>query len=315
MEWYHWTALVALILALATFGISYYCYRRVFYSAPRKPRGENEFPIPDGAEYLPYREAIVDWIKTARSLPHECFSIRSHDGLTLHGKYYECKKGAPVELLLHGYRGDGERDVSAGIERCFALDRNVLIIDQRASGASDGHTITFGAVERYDCLRWVAFLIERFGEEVEIILSGVSMGAATVLLAAGETLPKQVKCVLADCGFTSAQEMIKLVITKMHLPAKLTYPFVRLGGRLFGGFDINESAPEKALVRCKVPVIFLHGGNDNFVPCQMSRRMYELCPTAKSLCIIEDADHGLAFPADKEGYLKAVKDFEKEWKN
>ena len=275
MEWYHWLLIALGVLLLIGLAIAFYCYLRVFYSPKRKPYGENEFPLPDGEEYLGYREAMIDWIRKARALPHENFSIRSHDGLTLCGKYYECKKGAPVELLFHGYRGDGERDVSAGIERCFALERNVVIVDQRGSGTSDGHTLTFGVLERFDCLKWINFLIERFGENVEILISGVSMGAATVLMAAGEPLPKQVKCVLADCGFSSAKEMIKKVITEMNLPANLLYPFVRLGGKLFGGFDVDETTPMQALARCQIPVIFLHGDQDRYVPYEMSIRMYE----------------------------------------
>ena len=314
MEWYHWLLIVGGVLLLIGFAVSFYCYRRVFYSPARKPYGENEFPLPDGKEYAPYHEAIVEWIKKARSLPHEDFSIQSHDGLTLRGKYYECKKGAPIELLFHGYRGDGERDVSAGIERCFALERNVVIVDQRASGTSDGHTITFGVLERFDCLRWVDFLVQRFGQDAEILISGVSMGAATVLMAAGEPLPTQVKCVLADCGFSSAREMIEKVIAEMHLPAKLLYPFVRLGGKLFGGFDVDETSAIQALERCKLPVIFLHGDDDFYVPYQMSIRMHERYQGKKALALIHGAGHGLAYPADKDGYLKAVKEFEKQWK-
>ena len=315
MKWYFWVLIAVGILLLMAVGLAYYCYRRIFYSPKRKPHGEHEFPLPDGDEYLPYRKTMVDWMKKMRTMPHEDFSVQSHDGLTLRGKYFEYKKGAPVELMFHGYRGDGERDLSGGIERCFALERNAVIVDQRGSGASDGDTITFGVLERWDCLRWVDFLIERFGEDVEIILTGISMGGATVLMAAGEPLPKNVKSVLADCGFSSAREMIKKEITRMKLPAKLIYPFVRLGGKWFGHFDIDETTAMHALARCKLPIIFLHGDHDFYVPFSMSERMYARYEGKKSLVLIEGAGHGLAYPANKDKYLRAVKAFEKEWKN
>ena len=303
------TALVALVLLVA-----YYCYRRVFYSAPRAPRKDDEYPIPDMEIYQAYRDEIVDWIKKARALPHENFTVKSYDGLTLRGKYYEYAKGAPIELLFHGYRGDGERDVSGGIERCWALGRNVLIVDQRASGTSDGNTITFGVKEKYDCLTWVHFINEHFGKDSVVLISGVSMGAATVILAAAEELPDNVACVLADCGFSSAGEMIQKVIAEMKLPVSITYPFVWLGARLFGGFNLNDASPFNALEKCKLPILFIHGDKDDYVPYEMSERMYARYQGKKGLTLIKGAGHGLAYPVDKDGYLKAVAEFEKEWK-
>jgi fermentation-respiration switch protein FrsA (DUF1100 family) len=240
--------------------------------------------------------------------------MRSYDGLTLRGKYYEYEKGAPIEILFHGYRGDGERDLSAGIERCFAVKRNVLIVDQRASGTSDGNTITFGVKERYDCLKWIDFVNERFGKDTQILISGVSMGAATVILAAAEELPENVQCVLADCGFTSAEEMIQKVIAGMKLPVKIVYPFVWLGARIFGNFNVSHARPLDALDTCKLPILFIHGTKDAYVPCEMSQKMYELYSGKKGLTLIEGAPHGLAYPVNKTKYVQAVQEFEKVWK-
>ena len=309
-----WIGAVMVALASITLVTSYYCYRRLFYSPNRKPLGEDEYEIPDGEVYQAVRDDIIAWIKTKRALPQEDIEIKSFDGLTLRGKYFECEKGEPVELLFHGYRGNAERDVSGGIERCFALNRNVILIDHRASGASDGNIITFGIKERYDCLKWVEYAVERFGKDVKIILSGVSMGAATVMMAAAEELPENVVCALADCGYTSAKEIICKVMRDMKLPDKLVYPFARLGARLFADFDLEETSPLQAVEKAKIPIIFLHGTGDDFVPCEMSQRLYERCTSKKSFVPIENAAHGLAFPTDKDGYVKAVKEFEKEWK-
>jgi len=287
------------------------CYFRVFYSPSRKPLGEGEYDFPDGDIYTPHRADMIRWTEMTRTMPHEDLSVVTQDGLTLRGRYYECQPGGIVEILFHGYRGSAERDMSAGVERCFALGRNALIVDHRAAGKSDGHTITFGIRERRDCLLWIDRVIERFGKDVRIVLTGISMGAATVMMAAGEELPEQVVCVLADCGYSSPREIICKVIRDMKLPLIL-YPFIRLGAMLFGHFDPDETSPMEAVTRCRVPLILIHGEADDFVPCDMSRRVYEACVSQKKLVTIPGAGHGLAFPTDKEAYLKALADFQQE---
>lgn len=314
MEWLWWCLSGAAVIILIILAVAFYCFRRVFYSPKRIPPKEDEYPIPDGEIYDKYRDKMVGWIKSIRNMPHEDVSITSFDGLTLRGRYYECQKGAPVELQFHGYRGCAERDMCGGVERCFALGRNVILIDQRGSGYSDGSVITFGIKERKDCLEWVNFAVGKFGKDVKIILTGISMGAATVVMASGEELPENVVCVLADCGYSSAKEILLKVISEMGLPARLTYPFVKLGARLYGGFDLEETSPAEAVKKCKVPLIMFHGDADAFVPCEMSKKVFDACPVKqKRLVTVPNAGHGLAFPSDEEGYLKAMRETIKEW--
>ena len=301
-----WILLGAVALVLL---ISLLCFFVAFYSPRRTPMGPDEFSIPDGEIYEPFREKMVAWIKEARALPHEDVSIQSFDGLTLRGKYYEYAPGAPIELMLHGYRGNAERDMGGGVQRCFALGRSALVVDQRASGTSDGSVITFGVRESKDCLKWVDFMVAHFGPDVKIILTGISMGASTVLMAAGQPLPKNVIGVLADCGYTSAKEIMYKVIRQMKLPPALAYPFVKLGARLYGGFDLEAMPPVEAVKRCRVPVIFFHGEDDDFVPCQMSVVNYHACASRKRLVTIPGAGHGLSFPVAPKEYLKAAGEF------
>ena len=139
------------------------------------------------------------------------------------------------------------------------------------------------------------------------------MGAATVMMAAGENLPDNVVCVLADCGYSSAREIIKKVITDMKLPANLLYPFVRLGAGIFGRFSLEETSPMEAVKKSSVPIVFIHGDNDEFVPCDMSARLYEACTSVhKKFVTVKGAGHGLAFPVDKDGYLNALRAFQSE---
>ncbi len=303
---------VWILLSLAAFFVAasliaaLICFFKIFYSPRRK---EEEFPIPDGVIYNAYREDMIEWIKQARKRPHKRVSIQSFDGLTLRGRYYEYSKGAPIEILFHGYRGSGLRDLSGGIERCFSLGHSALIVDHRGSGESDGHVITFGIKESSDCEAWVNFVIENIDPDAKIILTGISMGAATVMICAAKELPKNVVGVLADCGYTSARDIIKKVISDLKLPPELIYPFARLGGILFGGFDLDSLSPIEAMKKSRLPVIFFHGDTDDFVPCEMSIRNHDACITQKRFVEIKGAGHGLCFPADKELYLSELRDF------
>lgn len=301
--------MVAAILVLLT---SYICFRMAFYVKKKVIIGPDEYPIPPGKEYEPFREEMIGWMKKTNAMEKEEVWIRSIDGLRLYGKYFEYAPGAPLELMFHGYRGSAERDLCGGVQRCFDLGRNVLIVDQRASGHSDGNVITFGINEHRDCLSWLDYAVKRFGSEQKIILTGISMGASTVLLCAQYDLPSNVVCILGDCGFSSAKAIIKDVIRGMKLPADILYPFVKLGARLFGKFDPDETSALEAVKKAKVPIIFIHGASDDFVPASMSEEMYNACPSVKKLVMVPDAGHGAAFLLGREQYFRELHAFNRE---
>ena len=297
-------AAVAVIILIA-----YGCYRFAFYAPPRKDLSEEKIELPEGPVYEPYREKMEFWIREARKLPHTDVEITSFDGLKLQGKFYEFAPGAPVEIMFHGYRGNAERDLSGGVHRCFKVRRSALVVEQRCSRGSEGNTITFGIREHRDCLKWVDFAIDFLGEDCKIILTGISMGAATVMMAAGEKLPENVIGILADCGYTSAKEIMFDVMRGMKLPPKLCYPFVKLGAKLFGHFDPDENSPLEAMKRCTLPVIFFHGEDDDFVPCSMSRSNFEACGARKKLVTIPGAGHGLSYAVQPQRYVQELRDF------
>jgi fermentation-respiration switch protein FrsA (DUF1100 family) len=130
-----------------------------------------------------------------------------------------------------------------------------------------------------------------------------------VLIAAGQELPENVVGVLADCGYSSAKEIISKTIREMHLPVGLMYPIVRLSARWFGRFDPDENSPVEAMKNCKVPVFFIHGDADDYVPCEMSRINYDACASHKELVLIPGAGHGLAYPVAPDEYVSAMKKF------
>ena len=169
--------------------------------------------------------------------------------------------------------------------------------------------ITFGIKERFDCKNWVEYAIKEFGEDTKIIITGISMGAATVLMAASMDLPHNVIGVLADCGYDSPKNIIQKVIKEMKLPPKLTYPFVKLSAKLLGKFNIEEYSPVESVKNTNIPIIFIHGDKDSFVPHEMSIKMYNECVSEKKLVLIKDADHGVAYLKDPNTYLKELYSF------
>lgn len=301
--------LVLFAFCFFVFLLMYILFRIIFYVPTRNLDEPSELVLPSGKIYEPYWDAMRHWAEVCSNTPHEVFCITSFDGLNLYGKYYECIPGAPIELMFHGYRGTAERDLSGGMHRCFQLGHNALIVDQRCAGKSEGSVITFGICEHRDCLRWVDFMVSHFGSDVKIILTGISMGASTVLIASDKGLPSNVIGILADCGFHSAKDIICSVAGSMHLPVKLLYPFVKLSARIFGHFDLEEFTAEESLRNCSIPVLFFHGQDDDFVPSYMSRKNYDACASRKKLILIPGAGHGLSFPVDPQRYLREMRDF------
>ena len=300
---------IAVILALLTLLITYLCFRIVFYAPRKQEPSTDAIPLPEGEIYEPYHPMMKKWILEARSFPQEDHYITSHDGLKLHAKYFEYAPGAVTEIMFHGYRGSAERDLSGGIQRCFALGRNVLLVDQRTSCGSEGSVISFGINEHRDCLAWINYAVKTFGPDVKLVLTGISMGASTVLMAAGKPLPPNVVGVLADCGFSSPEKIIKKCAKDMHYPVKLIYPFIKLGAKIFGHFDLEEYTPLDAMKTCKLPVIFFHGEDDDFVPCEMSREIYDTCTSPKRIVTVPKAGHGLVYLVDNNKYFQNVVEF------
>lgn len=312
-----WTLLLIIAAALAIIAlfillISYVCFVRVFKAKKRKILKEGEYDLPPDEIYKRFYPQMMAWVDSIRSMKRESCEVKSFDGLTLKGYYYEYSPDSPIELLFHGYAGDSERDLSAGVERCFALGRSTILIDQRGAGRSEGKVCSFGINERRDCLSWIEFATEKFGKERPLLIGGVSMGAATVMMAAGEKLPENVVCVMADCGYNSPKEIIKKVVREMNLPDKLLYPFIKIGARIYGKFDLEETSPLEAVAKSKTPMIFIHGDTDDFVPHYMSVECFNACNSPKKMVTIEGAGHGIAYPVNPDKYINSLRDFEIE---
>ena len=185
----------------------------------------------------------------------------------------------------------------------------MLMIEERAHCSSEGHTISFGINERYDVLNWTRYAAERFGPDTKILLGGISMGAATVLMASELGLPQNVRGILADCPYTTPEEIITLTGKKLKFPMEALFPFVRLAAKLFGGFTLGGVNAASAVRHTKVPVLLIHGEADELVPCRMGREIAAANPAMVELHTFPGAGHGLSYLADTPRYTALIEAF------
>ena len=266
----------------------------------------DERSLPKGEQFEPYHSTITSCVDQVLEVPYETVEIVSYDGLRLRGRYYHLTDGAPLVLFFHGYRCSSLRDGNGIFLYTRKLGYNVLLIDQRAHGNSEGKTITFGIKERFDCKKWVEYVVERFGIEQKVYLSGLSMGAATVLMASDVGLPENVIGILADCPYSSPKEILCTVMRKLGFPAKPTYYLAKLSAKLIGRFDVEETSALEAVKRSQIPTLIIHGDADDFVPCSMSMDCQLAGEDHIELLLIKGAGHGMSHCVDTPSYEKAV---------
>ncbi len=293
----------AVLLCLA---ITFFCYRIAFFS-PDKTQG-NIYSIPSGQQYQQQREIMRTMIRDMAAIPCQKVTITSHAGMRLSARYYHCADDAPLAICFHGYRSTAIRDFCGGARLAMEQGHNVLLVDQRAHGESDGRTIAFGILERLDCLDWVHWGMERLGQDVPILLYGISMGGATVLMAADAGLPANVRGIIADSPYSSPYEIIRKVCRDMRYPPALAMPFIRTAARLLGGFSLTEHTAARSVKDASIPIMIIHGEDDRFVPCSMSADIQAANPAIRRHTFPE-AGHGISYMKDTPRYHRLVKEF------
>ena len=309
-------AITVLLILTVIFVLGVYVIYRICFGEYRETYTEGNIKqyMPKGPAYEPFLEVIEQGIRNVmEEKEYETVEITSVDGLKLRGRYYHRKDGAPLVIFFHGYKGTIYRDGNGIYSYSKKNDINLLLVNQRSQGLSEGKTITFGIMERLDCKSWVEYAVKRFGSDVRIGIFGISMGAATVMMAADAGLPDNVKGILADCGFTSPKEIICAVMESIKLPPKLLYPLAKLGAKWFGHFDLEEASAVESMKKCKLPVLLVHNDGDDFVPFWMSEKCFESCASAdKKFVRVTGSGHGLSWCLEPEKYQNAmVKFFEK----
>ena len=299
--------LILLIALLAAFLYAlYFGYKLAFqYEDPLN----SPYNYPDTDQTRKVKPVLDPAIAAFLEAPFEEVSITSHDGLKLTGRYYHVSDGGPLEIQCHGYKGNPFVDFAGAWRIAKEAGRNVLLINQRCHGGSEGSTITFGILEKQDVMGWISYANNRFGK-IPMLLNGVSMGAATVLMVAGMELPENVKGIIADCPYDAPANIIKKVLGQdMGMPVKLVYPLIRLGGMLYGKFNLNADSPVEAVKRSKLPILLIHGDDDRFVPHPMSCNIYAAAPESIEFHTISGAAHAMNYVTDPESYTAILSAF------
>lgn len=303
-----------IILAMIVLAYLFLCwriYRYVFYTPTSTQNDDLAFP--QTPETLAHYEDYLQDIRELNAKPCEDMYIISRDGLKLHGRYYAGQSDAPLLICLHGYRGTPSRNFCGGPPFLFRAGYNILMLESRGHGKSEGHTVTFGIKEQYDCCDWVKFAAEHFGPERKIILMGLSMGAATILMAAGTELPSNVCGIVADSPYTDPLGILLNSCAKMHYPAWASAFFLSSAAFLFGHFSLNADADaEKAAGRTNLPILLIHGAKDAFVPPRMSEAISAANPKCIRRETFEDAGHGMSYIVDAERYERIICSFADE---
>lgn len=252
-----------------------------------------------------------DWRDWTDRQDFEQWEMTSYDGLKLQGYYLEAKE--PTEktvVLAHGYLGHAQDMGLYGEYYYEELGYNILTVDMRGHGESEGDYIGFGWDDRLDLIDWVNMLIEKQGDSAEVVLHGVSMGAASVLMASGETLPENVKAVVADSPYSSVYDLFAYQMDRMfHLPAIPILPTTSLVTKMQAGYSLTEASSLNQVKKAEVPILYIHGNEDTFVPTQMAKELYENTKSEAEIITFDHAGHGEAFVIDQDAYVKKMNAF------
>ncbi|WP_340021043.1 alpha/beta hydrolase [Paenibacillus sp. FSL K6-1096] len=306
-----WSIYVLAALIVIVGGLAYagnYLYGVAIKRAPKEFLGKT----PDLKADPPV--AGASWAEGAQWVAQHSFrevELTSEDGLKLQGYYLASERAAGRTVIIaHGYSGKA-KDMGATAKNYYDnLGYNVLLPDARGHGRSEGNYIGFGWPERRDYLQWIQFVLQENGPEAQIVLHGVSMGGATVLMTAGEELPSQVKAVVADCSYTSVKAQLTYQLKRMyHLPG---FPFVHIASfvtRLKAGYTFGSASALKQVRQARVPILFIHGDADKFVPFAMMDELYQACRSPKERLVVHGAGHGLSYDTDKDVYIRTVGEF------
>ena len=256
---------------------------------------------------------LEDAGKKLSAQPCETVYLQSRDGTQLVGHWVAAQCPKRIIIAMHGWRSGWSRDFGIVADFFKENDCSVLYAEQRGQGNSGGEYIGFGLTERYDCLDWVQWVNQQTGGKLPIYLCGVSMGASTVLMSAGLSLPENVCGIIADCGYTSPEAIWKHVAKQAHISYGMCgKPAGRLAKKRLNVAVDAETCPQ-ALARSKCAVLFVHGTDDKFVPIEMTYENYKACAAPKRLFIVPGAEHGMSYLMDPKGYQAALINFWKDF--
>lgn len=297
--------IILLVVIGLTIGIAYFLFHFLFYKPKRSTK------IPKFYIGTPHYIASRAGMAYMKERTYEDVYLTSRDGLKLHAYLFKADNPTNKFVIgIHGYRSYARPEYGPYIKFYHELGYNMLLPDDRGHAPSEGKYIGFGVLDRLDCIDWAKYLVKNYGEDSEILLHGVSMGGATVLAASGEEdLPSQVKGIVADCGFSSAREILTFQFKNMlHLPV---YPFlnmVEFFAKHIAKFNFDDYSAIQQVKKSKTPILFVQGGKDDMVPPFMVNELYNACRSQKKLLFVEEAGHGESIAFKPDEYHQAIRE-------
>ncbi|WP_058306452.1 alpha/beta hydrolase [Gracilibacillus massiliensis] len=251
------------------------------------------------------------WRSWVTEQDFEEWKLRTFDNLRLSGSYLPAKQSTNKTVIFtHGYLGKGT-DMGLYAKYYYeTLGYNVFFYDMRGHGKSEGDYFGFGWHDRLDVLDWTENIIDRVGEDAEIILHGLSMGAATMLMASGESHPDQVKAIVADSAYTDVYQLFQYQMSRMyHLPAVPILPTTSLIADLRANYSFREASALEQVKNAQVPILYFHGKADTFVPTEMANRLHENTSTVTDIMLFDDAGHGEGYALHPKKYQEQLQSF------
>ena len=305
-----WAILIAIGILVAVAAFFVYVLYRIFRNVFARQADQSglTYAIPKGEQYQEHREEMIALIRDLDEVPFTRIEAVSADGTKLSARYYEGRADMPAAICFHGYRSDPVRDFAGGVRVLRDLGCPVILVDQRGMHESGGRYVTFGVREKIDCNAWIRRAAQLFGSTRPVILCGISMGGATVLLAAEEELPCQVKGAIADCPFSSGERIIREYVKK-HGWKDYVNRLIARAARLFGRFDLKDADVLAGASRIRIPVLLIHGEEDRFVSCEHSVRLQKANPERIRLELFPGAAHGISYIADPQRYADLIGEF------
>lgn len=302
-------AVIIVVLFMIDVFAGNYLYNMVIKRGPKDFLAGNE-DLEVSAETMDVFLA-GDWRDWMREQRFERIEMKSFDGLTLQGYYLPAEEETDrTVFFVHGYLGNAFDMGLYGEYYYKELGYNLFIPDLRGHGESEGDYIGFGWDDRLDIVDWLDVVVAEVGEEADIVLHGLSMGAAAVLMASGEELPKQVKGIIADSPYTSVYDMFAYQMERMyHVPAFTVLPVMSVVTNVRAGYSLREASALQQVKKAEVPILYIHGAADTFVPYTMSEELADVTKSAHELVIFPDANHGESIVLHEWEYYDVVRSF------
>lgn len=302
--------IVACGLIIALFFLLGYLTYREFVHRKKNVADLKKSPIVGalGPNFNEFDEFSQEAVENFKDVPYEWVSVIADDGVKLSARLYSTEGAESTVICLPGYNATALSGFAPIAPYYIQNGYNLLLVTGRGQGESGGRDIGFGTLEARDLIKWIDLTESKF-KDTKIVIHGYSTGAVSALIAAGGELPRSVKCVISDSAYSKLWDVFEYQIKQLF---KLTpFPILHIAeffSKKKAGCDFRTSIIKYVETAC-VPILFIHGAKDMFVPTYMCEALYEACTAPKGLLIVEGAGHSQAYMRDPSAYQSTIDEF------